>query len=160
MMPIAPHGEGMLIPSPHRLHFDGERVRVRGRVWGNEGSRTPMRGTQPWRTNRARVLRSRQPAAEEKLWDELRNRHLGGFKFVRQLAVGDYFADFACRERKLIVEVDGATHSTQAEIAADDARTGALEALGFRVVRVSSDDVERNMDGVLEWLLRELEGGG
>ena len=119
-----------------------------------------MRGTKPWRTNRSRVLRSRQPAAEEKLWGELRNRQLGGFKFVRQLAVGDYFADFACRERRLIVEVDGATHGTQAEIAADAARTGALEALGFRVVRVSSDDVERNIDGVLEWLLRELGGAG
>jgi very-short-patch-repair endonuclease len=117
-----------------------------------------MRGTQPWRTNRARVLRSRQPAAEDKLWDELRNRQLGGFKFVRQLAVGDYFADFACRDAKLIVEVDGATHGTDTEIAADAARTSALEGMAYRVVRVSSDDVERNIDGVLEWLLHELKG--
>ncbi len=117
-----------------------------------------MRGTQPWRTNRARALRSRQPAAEEKLWRELRNRQLGGFKFVRQVAVGPYFADFACRKTKLIVEIDGATHGTDAEIAADAARTAALGELGYRVVRVCSDDVERNIDGVLEWLLRELEG--
>jgi very-short-patch-repair endonuclease len=118
-----------------------------------------MRGTQPWRTNRARALRSRQPAAEEKLWGELCNRQLGGFKFVRQLAVGDCFADFACRDAKLIVEVDGATHGTDAEIAADATRTAALEAIGYRVVRVSSDDVDRNIDGVLEWLLHELQGG-
>jgi very-short-patch-repair endonuclease len=118
-----------------------------------------MRGTQPWRTNRARALRSRQPAAEDKLWGELRNRQLGGFKFVRQLPIGDYFADFACRDVKLIVEVDGATHGEDAEIAADAARTAALEAMGYRVVRVSSGDVERNIDGVLEWLLHELQGG-
>ncbi|MFN3623916.1 MAG: endonuclease domain-containing protein [Hyphomicrobium sp.] len=104
------------------------------------------------------ALRSRQPAAEEKLWRELRNRQLGGFKFVRQVAVGPYFADFACRKTKLIVEIDGATHGTDAEIAADAARTAALGELGYRVVRVCSDDVERNIDGVLEWLLRELEG--
>jgi len=118
-----------------------------------------MRGTQPWRTHRARALRSRQPAAEEKLWGELRNRQLGGFKFVRQLPIGDYFADFACRDAKLIVEVDGATHGTDAEIAADAARTTALNGMGYRVVRVSSSDVERNIDGVLEWLLHELQGG-
>jgi very-short-patch-repair endonuclease len=118
-----------------------------------------MRGTQPWRTNRARALRSRQPAAEEKLWGELRNRQLSDFKFVRQLAVGDYFADFACREASLVVEVDGATHSTDQEIAADAARTAALEAMGYRVVRVSSGDVARNIDGVLEWLLQELQRG-
>ncbi|KAB2941828.1 MAG: DUF559 domain-containing protein [Hyphomicrobium sp.] len=116
-----------------------------------------MRGPQPWRTNRSRALRSRQVTAEAKLWEELRSRRLGGFKFVRQAAIGPYFADFACREKKLIVEVDGATHGLDEEIAADQARTAALERMGYRVCRVTNDDVERNMDGVLEWLLHELQ---
>ena len=116
-----------------------------------------MRGSQPWLTNRARALRSRQPAAEEKLWGELRNRQLGGCKFVRQAAIGPYFADFLCRERRLIVEVDGATHASDAEVAADAARTAELEHFGYRVCRVASGDVERNIDGVLELLLHELE---
>jgi very-short-patch-repair endonuclease len=118
-----------------------------------------MRGTQPWRTNWARALRSRQPAAEEKLWNEVRNRQLGGFKFVRQAAIGSYFVDFSCRETRLAVEVDGATHSSDAEIAADASRTAALEDMGYRVLRVSSDDVEHNIDGVLDWLLHKLRGG-
>ena len=118
-----------------------------------------MRGPQPWRTNRARAIRSRQVAAEEKLWEELRNRRLGGLKFVRQLAIGPYFADFACRERKLIVEVDGATHGSDEEVAADAARTAELESMGYRVCRATNDDIERNIDGVLEWLLHELESG-
>ena len=118
-----------------------------------------MRGSQPWRTNRSRALRSRQVTAEEELWEELRNRQLGGFKFVRQAAIGPYFVDFVCRERKLIVEVDGATHGSEEEIAADAARSAALERMGYRVGRVTNDDVERNIDGVLEWLLRELEHG-
>lgn len=116
-----------------------------------------MRGTQPWRTNRARALRSRQSSAEEKLWGELRNRQLARFKFVRQAAVGPYFVDFLCRETRLVVEVDGATHGTDEEIAADAVRTVELESMGYRVLRVSNNDVERNIDGVLEWLLRELD---
>ena len=116
-----------------------------------------MRGPQPWRTNRARALRSRQVGAEEKLWEELRSRRLSGFKFVRQAAVGTYFVDFVCRERKLVVEVDGATHGSDEEIASDATRTVNLERMGYRVCRVTNDDVERNIDGVLEWLLRELE---
>src|SRR5689334_9483915 len=100
-----------------------------------------MRGAQPWRTNRARALRSRHVSAEEKLSSELRNRRLGGFKFVRQAPVGSYFADFLCRERKFIIEIDGGTHSTRTEIAADDQRTAALNAMGFRVVRVHNTEV-------------------
>ncbi len=116
-----------------------------------------MRGSQPWRTNRARVPRSQQVTAEAKLWEELRNRQLGGFKFVRQAAVGAYFVDFACRERRLVVEVDGATHGLDDEIAAATRRTAALERMGYRLCRVTNDDVARNMDGVLDWLLHELE---
>jgi very-short-patch-repair endonuclease len=116
-----------------------------------------MRSAQPWRTNRSRALRSRQTAAEAKLWEGLRNRQLAGCKFVRQAGVGPYFADFVCRERKLIVEVDAATHGSDAEIAADAARGKELERLGYRVCRATNDDIERNLDGVLEWLLHEIE---
>ena len=116
-----------------------------------------MRSSQPWRTNRSRALRSHLTAAEARLWQKLRNRQLGGFKFVRQASIGTYFADFVCRERKLIVEVDGATHGNDDEIAADTERTAALERMGYRVYRVTNDDVARNLDGALESILRELE---
>ena len=56
-----------------------------------------MRSQQPWRTNRSRVLRSQPISAEVKLWARLRNRQLGGLKFVRQAPVGRYFADFLPR---------------------------------------------------------------
>ncbi len=130
---------------------------MRGRYWDRRVD--IMRGPQPWRTNRARALRSRQVGAEEKLWEELRSRRLSGFKFISQAAIGSYFADFLCRERTLVVEVDGATHGSDVETANDAARTANLERMGYRVCRVTNDDVERNIDGVLEWLLRELELG-
>jgi very-short-patch-repair endonuclease len=116
-----------------------------------------MRSSQPWLTNRSRVLRSQLAAAEAKLWDALRDRQLGGFKFVRQAAIGPYFADFTCRERKFIVEVDGATHGSDEEMAADARRTAALERMGYRVYRVTNDDVARNLEGTLESILHELE---
>jgi very-short-patch-repair endonuclease len=104
-----------------------------------------MRGEQPWKTNRSRVLRSQSSFAERKLWSALRNRRLDGHKFVRQAAIDVDFTDFLCRDAKLIIEVDGATHGTDAERAADANRTARLEALGYRVLRFDND----NLSGVL-----------
>ena len=112
-----------------------------------------MRRSQPWKTNRARALRENSTSAEEKLWRALRDRRLDGRKFTRQVAIGPYFADFACRELKVIVEIDGATHGEPAEIADDRVRTAFLSAEGYRVFRVYNDDVFTNLDGVLEALL-------
>jgi len=116
-----------------------------------------MRGEQPWRTNRSRALRSRPISAEAKLWFHLRNRQLGGHKFVRQMPIEPYFADFVCRERKVIVKVDGSTHSTDAELAHDNRRAHHLEQLGYRVFRTSNDDVYNNLNCVLDELLAFIE---
>lgn len=70
-----------------------------------------MRAAKPLVTSRARELRKGQTKAERLLWSRLKNKGLNGFKFVRQGPVGCYFLDFACRERKLAVEVDGAMHT-------------------------------------------------
>ncbi|MBB3381622.1 very-short-patch-repair endonuclease [Rhizobium sp. BK609] len=70
-----------------------------------------MRGPEPKTTQRARMLRQSDNDAEAKLWSELRNRRLNSFKFVRQFSIGPYFADFACRERSLVIEIDGGQHA-------------------------------------------------
>jgi len=116
-----------------------------------------MRRQQPWRSNCSRVLRANATSAEARLWSCLRNRGLGGFKFVRQTPIGPYFVDFLCRGNSLIVEVDGGTHSEPHEGAADAARTIELEGLGYRIVRVTNRDVYDNLDGVLDGLLAILE---
>jgi very-short-patch-repair endonuclease len=86
-----------------------------------------LRGLRITETRRARSLRRTQTPAEARLWSKLRNRGLAGHKFVRQEPVGPYFADFLCRERALIVEVDGAAHSTSEELTQDARRTRFLE---------------------------------
>jgi len=115
-----------------------------------------MRPADEKRTDRARSLRRVPTDAEAKLWPHLRGRQLGGWKFVRQEPVGRYFADFACRDRLIIVEVDGGQHS---ESLYDERREDDLVALGYRVIRVWNNDVLTNIEGVLEMLLIELGGG-
>jgi very-short-patch-repair endonuclease len=104
----------------------------------------------------ARRLRAEQTSAEEILWRELRNRNLGGCKFRRQHPIGRYIVDFVSIERKLVIEVDGATHSTDEEMASDTCRTAEIEGFGFHVVRVTNTDIYKNLDGVLDWILLKL----
>ena len=104
----------------------------------------------------ARRLRKDETFAEKRLWEQLRNRKLGGQKFVRQSPAGPYIADFMCRASKLVVEVDGATHSTAAELESDRIRTGYLEAQGYRVLRFHNDEILNVMDEVLAIIVNSL----
>jgi very-short-patch-repair endonuclease len=97
-----------------------------------------------------------ETSAEARLWRAIRNRRLDRWKFRRQHPVDKYVVDFVTIAGRLVVEVDGATHSTDREVAHDVRRTRTLEALGFRVVRVTNEDVRTNLDGVIEMIWREL----
>jgi len=106
------------------------------------------------RTHRARELRQTSTEAEQKLWSIVRGRRLAGFKFRRQVPIDRYFADFACVEARLVVELDGSQHQEQADY--DARRTEVLEACGWHVLRFDNGDVLTNADGVGEMILREL----
>ena len=116
-----------------------------------------MRTSQPWRTDRSRALRHAATAAEKALWGKLRNRQLAGWKFVRQHPIGIYFADLACRDAMLVVEIDGETHSTELEIVRDAERDGVMHAAGYRVLRIANRDVYDSIEGVLDTVLAALE---
>jgi very-short-patch-repair endonuclease len=102
----------------------------------------------------ARALRRAPTPAELALRTRIRARQLGGFKFVRQEPIDRYYVDFVCRERRSIVELDGGQH---AECLDHTQRDGKLRALGYRGMRIWNNDVFKNLDGVLEALLSELE---
>ncbi|MES3099672.1 endonuclease domain-containing protein [Sphingomonas faeni] len=95
--------------------------------------------------DRAKRMRREPTPAEAKLWRHLRDRQISNTKFTRQLVVGPYVADFAARDTKLIIEVDGDTHSDQAR---DASRTDWLQRQGYRVIRFSNADIMSEMDGV------------
>jgi very-short-patch-repair endonuclease len=105
---------------------------------------------------RARKLRAAQTSAEARLWQALRGRRLAHWKFRRQHLIDRYVVDFVTIEGKMIVEVDGVTHSSTSEIARDTARTDLLEAFGYHVVRVSNTDVYENLAGVLDMIDQTL----
>jgi very-short-patch-repair endonuclease len=116
-----------------------------------------MRGENKAATDRARELRRNSTAAEQKLWAFLKGRQVGNAKFVRQEPIGRYFADFACRKAKLIIEIDGVTHSTIGEKAKDAKRTAELEKMGYRVVRFSNEEIFGDLEPILEIILRNLK---
>jgi very-short-patch-repair endonuclease len=112
-----------------------------------------MRGPNRKATSKARTLRQNATDAETKLWFAVRDRRLAGLKFVRQKSIGPYVADFLCRDRNLIIEVDGGQH---AESESDQVRDAYLASEGYRVLRFWNSDVFGNLDGVLQTILASL----
>ncbi len=100
--------------------------------------------------DRGRRLRAECTPEERKLWQYLRAKRFGSFKFRRQHRIGPYFADFCCIERRLIVELDGSQHAEPNEEKKDAGRTAYLNAQGYRVVRFWNEQINTEMDDVLE----------
>ena len=104
---------------------------------------------------KARALRKNETDAERLLWYYLRDRRLAGHKFRRQQPIGVFIADFVCIERRLIVELDGGQHGLQAE--GDKQRSIYLESKGYKVIRFWNDQVLKEIQAVLEVILRIIE---
>ena len=83
----------------------------------------------------------------------MRNRQIDRHKFVRQVPILGYICDFVCRERGLIVEVDGGQHNGSS---ADVIRDRRLTDEGYRVLRFWNNDVLGNTEGVLMTIQAEL----
>ena len=79
-----------------------------------------------------------------------------GFKFRQQVPIDHFIVDFACLSSRLIVEVDGGTHSTDEEIARDKRREQYLRDQGFQVLRVWNSEVRENIEGVTDTIVGAL----
>lgn len=105
--------------------------------------------------DRAKVMRSEPSPFERQLWLALRAKRFNGAKFRRQVVIGRYIVDFACRiPQLLVIELDGDTHADQEEY--DARRTAFLEQQGYRVLRFDNRDVGSNFDGVMLTILNAL----
>jgi very-short-patch-repair endonuclease len=93
--------------------------------------------------------------AETVLWNRIRNRQIDGHKFVRQQPMAGYICDFVCREKLLIIEVDGGQHN---ESASDVRRDRRLAEDGYRVLRFWNNDVLGNIESVLVTIQSTLRG--
>jgi len=95
----------------------------------------------------AKRMRRTPTVQEAYLWNALRDRKLGGFKFRRQAPIGPYVADFVCLERRLIVEADGPFHVDDGE------RDSWLRANGYRVLRFANQEIAADIERVLATIL-------
>jgi crossover junction endodeoxyribonuclease RuvC len=102
----------------------------------------------------ARRLRRDGTDVERMLWGALRER-LAPWKFRRQHPIGQYIVDFACRPRKLVIELDGGRHAEMTQ--ADERRSAERALRRYRVIRFWNNEVLDNLEGVLETIRGALE---
>jgi len=104
----------------------------------------------------ARELRQPQTPAEATLWNHLRNRNLK-YKFRRQHPIDFFIIDFYCAEARLLIEIDGSSHLEREQQEYDQSRTEYLEALEYKVIRFTNDDVRYNIHAVVTAIMQEIE---
>ena len=105
---------------------------------------------------RARQLRRNMSLPEVLLWECVRAGRAGGLKFRRQHAVGPFILDFYCAGSRLVVEVDGNSHSDPDQARHDLKRTRWLNERGLRVIRIPARDIldEKTRSAVVETIVR------
>jgi very-short-patch-repair endonuclease len=111
----------------------------------------------------ARELRTNLTESEKQLWEQLRNRRLLGFKFLRQHPIiykADYkglnyfVADFYCNSKKLVVELDGDIHLETEEY--DKFRDDEMKLLGLHVLRIKNEELS-DLESALDKIKKQLE---
>ncbi len=105
-----------------------------------------------WKKTIAFAKQNRKDATVEEdiIWQELRNRNIGGFKFRRQHPVAGYIPDFVCLEKKLIVEIDGEYHHDDEQKIFDKGREEWLKEAGFTMIRFTNYQINNTLNTVLK----------
>ena len=104
---------------------------------------------------RAKELRKSMTQAERKIWCEVfRNNQFEELRWLRQRPIASFIVDFYCAELKLVVEIDGGSHFTQAGKVYDKERTKILEGYGLTVIRFTNEEILKNLAGVHQRLLQ------
>ena len=95
---------------------------------------------------RAKELRRDATRQEKRLWYDFLSTY--PIRFQRQKTIDNFIVDFYCHTCKLVIEIDGSQHCTEAGMAYDSERTAVLKGLGLQVVRFSNFDIDKNFDDV------------
>ncbi len=100
----------------------------------------------------ARRLRRRTNAPESAAWEALRSLRKFGVVVRRQHPIGGFVVDFAIVRSKIVIEIDGGVHRLDEVALRDAGRQAAIEARGWRVIRIKADDA-MNAD----WLIGRIQ---
>lgn len=104
----------------------------------------------------SKKLRKEMTPFEEKLWYYLRAKRFMNLKFRRQVPIGNYIADFICKSKMLIIELDGSGHLKENQAKYDEERDSYLKSLGYKVLRIYNTDIDKNIDNVLEYIKNSI----
>ena len=106
-------------------------------------------------TPNAKKLRKNMTKEERHLWyDYLRKYPI---RFLRQKVIDNYIVDFYCSDAKLIIELDGSQHYQEDGLIKDKIRTEKLEKRGLTVLRIPNNAVNKNFNGVCEYIDKIVE---
>ena len=107
----------------------------------------------------AKSLRKNATPQENHLWYDFLSKY--PVRFQRQKAIDNFIADFYCHKAKLVVEIDGSEHFSDEGIAKDKFRTDILEGYDIKVVRFTNPQIDKEFQGVCEYIdlvVKQLTG--
>lgn len=105
---------------------------------------------------KAKELRKNMTSQEKKLWQILRNHQFYGYEIRRQYPIDKYIVDFICRNKKIIIEIDGGQHNEKEALEYDEKRSADLGKLGYKVIRFWNNDIDYNIESVYKTLQKEF----
>src|SRR3989338_1437814 len=103
----------------------------------------------------SRRLRKQPTPWEVKLWQHLKNNNLG-FRFKRQLVLGNYIVDFCCHGKKLVIELDGSSHRPSFRKEIDQAKLVFLRHEGYNIIRFWNHEIDKDISVVLNKIIKAL----
>ncbi|MGK0366354.1 MAG: very-short-patch-repair endonuclease [Saprospiraceae bacterium] len=102
-------------------------------------------------------LRTQRTKTEILLWEKLRAKRLGGFKFRQQHPFGRFVLDFYCHSEKLSIEIDGEIHKENDNEEYDALRTKMLKEEGIQEMRFTNQEILNNIEEVTQRILQKLK---
>ena len=100
--------------------------------------------------------RAKPTQAENVLWNLLKTKQLLGYKFRRQHIMGNYIVDLVCLDKRVVVEIDGLIHQLPENLESDELRTKWLNEKGFKVLRVTNEQVVNKTEETLDLISSTL----
>lgn len=99
---------------------------------------------------KARAMRKALTPAEARLWVSLRALRREGLHFRRQCPMNGYYLDFACLDRRVIVELDGTSHDSEDRRRKDRVRDAVMARGGFLTLRYPNPALRDGLDAVVQ----------
>jgi very-short-patch-repair endonuclease len=90
------------------------------------------------------------------LWQALRGKAMEGLRLRRQQPLGPFVADFYCPAHRLVIEVDGQTHTSDDQREYDDRRDLWMRNEGIAVLRIPAQVVLSDMDSAIMTVLAAI----